>query len=284
MKILVIGSGGMAGHVVAMGLAQRGHRVLGMSRRSSAGTDIVGDATSEAMMDGLLSAGRYDAVVNCAGLLNSECDRDPERAVALNSLLPRYLQRKSIELAFHLVHISTDCVFSGDGTGPYSESSRVDGTSMYARTKALGEAVGPRTIVLRTSIVGPDTRRDGIGLLNWFMSMDGEVRGYTNAIWSGVTTDVLARAVESVAESRLNGLRHLTNGGGISKRDLLSLFNRELRGGSVRITDYPDFRNDKTLVTSHSDLGIKVPGYEEMVRGMALLVRSNRDLYPHYKL
>lgn len=283
-NVLVIGSSGMAGHVVSMHLQSRGYSVTGLSRTiSPAAVSITGDATNEEMMGAVLRNGRYDAVVNCAGMLNSDCDRDPEGAIRLNSVLPHFLNRVSAEVGFHLIHISTDCVFSGEGTGPYQENSRADGTSVYAKTKSLGEPKGGRTLVLRTSIVGPDTRRSGIGLLNWFMSQSGTIRGYSNAIWSGVSTITLARAVEQSIELGLTGLRHLTNGEGISKLELLGMFNSEMRGNSVAIQPFEGFRNDKTMFTVMRDHDYAVPSYHEMVREMAAWVFHNGELYPHYR-
>ena len=124
----------------------------------------------------------------------------------------------------------------------------------------------------------------GIGLLNWFMQQPGPVKGYTGAIWTGLTTLELAKAMEYEAGEDAAGLVNMVPEGSISKYDLLRLFNRELRGGSVEIVPDAGLQLDKTLVRTNFEPTYRPKPYPEQVREMAEWVRSHRDLYPHYEV
>ena len=130
--------------------------------------------------------------------------------------------------------MSTDCVFSGE-KGNYLESDFPDGKTFYDRTKALGELNDDKNITLRNSIVGPDIKASGIGLLSWFMKQSGTINGFTKAMWTGQTTVQLAKTMEYVAKERMGGLYNAVPHNSISKYELLKLFNKYLRDNSVTI-------------------------------------------------
>lgn len=157
------------------------------------------------------------------------------------------------------------------------------GRSMTARRPQASCATG-KNLTFRNSIVGPDTDPAGIGLLNWFMAQEGPVKGYANAIWTGLTTLELAKAMERAASEDVSGLVNMVPDGSISKLDLLRLFNGSLRGGSVEIVPDGGVRLDKTLVRTNLDCSFRPAGYAEQVAEMAEWIRSHRDLYPHYEL
>ena len=275
----------MAGHTISLYLKERGHRVVGFSRRGVPFLDdqVVGDARDEALLAETLSRGEFDVAVNCVGVLNQYAERDPEGAAYLNGGLPHVLARICEGTPTRVFHMSTDCVFAGN-TGPYTEDSAPDGESVYDRTKAAGELRDRKNLTFRNSIVGPDTDPDGIGLLNWFMRQAGPVKGYTGAIWTGLTTLELAKAMECAAREDVSGLVSMVPPGSISKFDLLRLFNDALRGGSVEIVPDDDVCLDKTLVRTNFDSAFRPKGYPEQVSEMASWVRGHRDLYPHYEL
>lgn len=179
--------------------------------------------------------------------------------------------------------MSTDCVFSG-ASGNYTEDSLRDGTTFYDRTKALGELEDDKNITLRNSIVGPDINPEGIGLLNWFMKQNGEIKGYTKAMWTGMTTLQLAKIMEKAAEEKAYGLYNMVPDCNISKFDLLGLFNKYLKGGKTKILPFDGFIADKTLIRTRFDFGMTVPDYETMVSEMAQWMFEHKDLYPHYDL
>ncbi len=188
-------------------------------------------------------------------------------AVSVNSLFPHILDEKSSVYDYKLIHISTDCVFSGY-KGEYIETSITDATTFYGRSKALGEINNSNNITIRTSIIGPEVRNNRIGLLNWFLNQRGEVRGYTNAIWTGVTTLQLSKSIIEIIDKDICGLIHLVNGGKISKYELLLLFKKYFKS-DVRIIPYEDFICDKSLVKTREDYNIDVPDYETMIKELA---------------
>ena len=121
-----------------------------------------------------------------------------------------------------LIHISTDCVFSGN-KGNYIETDYRDARDIYGLSKALGEIDNENDLTIRTSIIGPELKTNGEGLFHWFLSQKGNVYGYTDAIWGGVTTLEFAKAIDCAIEQRITGLINLTNKVPISKYELLKL-------------------------------------------------------------
>lgn len=283
MKFLVLGASGMAGHMVTARLREQGHKVVTIVRQSRDLTDeIVADARDLAAISSGMRSVAPDIVVNCIGILNRDAADNPGDAVLLNSYLPHFLAQE-LEAMGHgrLIHISTDCVFSGK-RGNYTEADPPDAEDIYGRSKALGEVVASPSLTLRTSIVGPDRDPGGIGLLNWFLQQSSPVAGFTDAIWGGVTTLVLARAVERAAHTNAEGLYHLTNSEKITKFDLLSLFNEAFLDGRIEIQPTAGSPVDKSIVSSRDDLGLDVPSYREQVQELADWARQHSEAYPHY--
>ncbi len=284
MRFLVLGASGMAGHLISLYLKERSHFVVGFSRRSVPFLDkqVVGDARDEALLAEAIAEGEFDVVVNCVGVLNKAAESNPDAAY-LNGQLPHTLARITENSRTRVFHMSTDCVFAGN-TGPYTEESVPDGESAYDRTKATGELRDGKNLTFRNSIVGPDINPRGIGLLNWFMAQSGPVKGFTGAIWTGLTTLELAKAMEHEAGEHATGLVNMVPDGSINKYDLLGLFNKELRGGAVEIVPDSGLQLDKTLVrTNYAPTYMPKP-YPDQVSEMAQWVRAHRGLYPHYEV
>lgn len=285
LKILVLGANGMAGHTISLYMAEQGHEVVGFARTKSkcCHNSIVGDAQDSALLRTVIKEGRFDAVINCIGVLNQFAQSDQAAAVYLNSYLPHFLAQVTEAMQTQVVHMSTDCVFSGR-TGSYAEDAFRDGETFYDRTKALGELDDQKNVTLRNSIVGPDINEQGIGLLNWFMLQQGALKGYTHAMWTGQTTLQLAKTMEAAIRQRVSGIYNMVPDRAISKYELLQLFNRFLRGGKLSIKPFDDFVCDKSLVRTRFDFHYDIPDYEEMVADMAAFMRKHAVLYPHYAL
>ncbi|MFJ7185212.1 SDR family oxidoreductase [Lysinibacillus xylanilyticus] len=282
MKFLVLGATGMAGHTISLYLCSQGHDVTTYSRTTfSYGKNITGDITDSNFLRSLLLDYDYDVVVNCIGVLNDACDTDREKSIYLNSYLPHAIVSLLKNRKTKLIHLSTDCVFSGK-TAPYHEKSLRDGETFYDRTKGLGEIESTQHLTFRNSIIGPDMKEDGIGLFNWFMKQHDTINGYTGAIWTGVTTLTLAKAIERAAIEGTTGLYHLVNNSSISKFDLLQLFNTHFKENKVVILPYQLVKIDKTLVNTRKDFSFTVPSYEEMILEMKNWIWQYKDLYPHY--
>lgn len=281
MKFLVLGCNGMAGHMVSMYLKEKDYEVTGFARRKSPYVNSVAGRAED--MDGFEEfIAKHDIVINCIGMLNNATEENKADAVWINSYFPHKLVKITEKRKTKIIHISTDCVFSGN-RGEYSEYDIRDGITFYDRSKAMGEIDDEKNVTIRTSIVGPDLRDNGSGLLNWFMQQD-EVDGYTKAIWTGQTTLQLAKTIEKVAKSNAYGIYNLVPDYSISKYDLLRLFNRYLRGNSVKIrpVDRPIY--DKSLKRTRYDLDYKVPAYEKMVEELGVWMREHRYMYPHYRI
>lgn len=282
MKILVLGAAGMAGHVVALYLQEQGFDVTAYTRRPFRYCkNILGDVTDTEEFKQILLKDYYDAVINCIGLLNQCAESDPAKAVFINSYLPHLIVNILKNRKTRFIQMSTDCVFAGN-TGPYFEDSFPDGGSYYDRTKALGEVNDDQNLTFRNSIVGPDINEKGIGLFHWFMRQEGPIKGYTNAIWTGVTTLTLAKAMECALKSDLTGLYNLVNNTSISKFDLLCLFNKYFRDNKVVIEPDDTLKLDKSLRNSRMDFNFVVPSYDEMVKEMKQWVDAHKELYPVY--
>lgn len=282
MKFLVLGATGMAGHTIAIYLCEQGHDVTTCSRTPFPyGNNRTGDVTDAHFLRSLLLDNDIDVVINCIGVLNDACEADPAQSVLLNSYLPHAIVSLLENQQTKLIHLSTDCVFSGK-SAPYYEKSIRDGETFYDRTKGLGEVNHNKHITFRNSIIGPDLKKDGIGLFNWFMQQKGPVFGYLGAIWTGVTTLTLAKAIERAAQEDLTGLYHLVNTTSISKHDLLHLFNKHFLNNSIKILPHQLVHVNKTLINTRNDFSFSVPSYEEMIIEMKEWVLQHKDLYPHY--
>ena len=271
----------MAGHLVTIYLKEKGHEVVGFARKQSGYVKtIVGDAFDTSLILESVTAGDFDVIVNCIGILNQFAENDKSAAVFLNAYLPHFLAKITSKTATRVFHISTDCVFSGKN-GPYTESSLPDGVTFYDRSKALGEIIDDKNLTMRCSIVGPDIKRNGIGLLNWFMQQTSEVNGYTCAKWTALQ---LAKTIEAAASVKICGLINMVPESNISKYELLRLFNHYLRHDEVVIRPVQGIVADKTLIRTNDDFNYKIPDYDVMLRDLAEWIKNHKSLYPHYNI
>lgn len=282
MKLLILGGTGMAGHTISIYLKEAGHDVTAFSRsKVSYCNNINGDISDFENLKKIINEGQYDAIINGIGILNQNAEDYKSNAVLLNSYLPHFLSDTTKEMKTRVVHMSTDCVFSGKAGG-YSETSFRDGETFYDRSKALGELENSKDLTFRNSIIGPDMSERGIGLFNWFMKQEGQIKGFTKAIWTGVTTLTLAKAMEQALNENLTGLYNLVNNETISKYELLKLFNKYMKDGQIEILPSDNLSLDKSLINNRTDFSFKVPSYEAMVAEMKEWIDNHKDLYPHY--
>lgn len=285
MKFLILGCNGMAGHIISLYLKEKGHDVTGFARlKSMFVPTLIGDATDTGLLRKSIMEGRYDAVINAIGLLNQFAENNKSAAAFLNSYLPHFLADITEGTSTQIIHMSTDCVFSGK-EGRYTEDSFPDGATFYDRSKALGELNDGKNLTLRNSIVGPDTKVSGIGLLNWFMQQPGPlVKGFTGAIWTGQTTLQLAMTMEAAVTERAHGLINAVPSESITKFELLKLFNKYLRAGKLEILPVEGICADKSLVRTNNTFNYIIPDYETMVLKMADWMKKHKSLYPHYNI
>ncbi len=270
MRVLVFGSEGMLGAALAAHLGSVGIAVLGttLSERGQVGVIPCVDIARPGDIERAFEEADADVAVNCAGIVKSECpSRDPDQVAAVNARAPHSMAEIARRRGARLVHISTDCVFSGR-QGSYCEDDPTDAEDLYGQTKAAGEILDREDwLTVRTSFIGRDPRRRR-GLLEWLLAQgDGAVPGFTRALWSGPSAPELARAIAlALATPALSGLYHVV-GPPVSKADLLEVLVREMGlGCQVLREDGPPL--DRTLDGSRfaAATGYASPGWAQMAR------------------
>ncbi len=283
MKILVLGAGGMAGHVVATQLREEGYVVDTLSANNTLDDNtFLVDVTKISELERILDRESYDAVINCIALLVQPSEDNKAAAVYLNSYLPHYLETYYEKSKTKVVHISTDDVFSGENH-PYLEDSPHDGRSFYGRSKALGELDNSKDVTFRTSIIGPALSAGASGLLSWFLRQDGEIFGYKNVTWNGITTIELAKCVHAAIVQDLTGIYNLVPAEGITKFDLLTLFKDTFDRQDITVSPSEGNNVDKSLVDSRKDLSRTIPDYPSMIMDMKTWMEDHPNLYEQYK-
>lgn len=286
MKVVVLGCSGMAGHVIFNMLSKEDYDVFGMSRTvmDTKRTKKI-DACDLSKLDMWLDRIRPDIVVNCIGILNEHAETYPDKAIMLNAYLPQWLARKYESNSTKIIHLSTDCVFSGM-KGHYKEEDFKDGNTIYDRSKALGEINNSKDLTFRMSIIGPDRNPKGIGLFNWFMKQEGKINGYSKVIWNGITTIALAQAINQAIKNSLTGLYHLVPDSFISKYELLCIFKDVFHREDITIQKDDIVKKDKTLLDTRKSFSYTLKTYPEMVREMKDWIEEHEVLYvnnPFYK-
>lgn len=260
MEILVLGGTGMLGHKMFPQLRKRFPETYCTIRGSirdaalehielfQAGNVCEGvDAADYASLERLLRERQPKVIVNCVGVVKQR--REAQKAlhsVRVNALLPHQLAETCSAWGGRLIHISTDCVFSGR-RGGYRETDVTDAEDLYGRTKALGETVAENALTLRTSIIGRELFHFQ-SLLEWFVAQDHtRVLGYQRAMYSGTTTSELAAVVGDIIKDhpRLTGLYQVT-GPTVSKCELLSLL-RDAYALDVEIIPDNEFFCDRSM-------------------------------------
>jgi dTDP-4-dehydrorhamnose reductase len=280
MRLLVLGANGMLGNAMIRVLSGTADlEVYGTLRCADAAGGFPAaiaerllagvDATDRDGLTAAVCRVRPDVVINCIGLVKQRVEaNEPLSAIPVNALLPHCLAQLCALLGARLVHISTDCVFSGR-QGLYRESDSADAEDLYGRSKYLGEVRDTHCITLRTSIIGHEpVRRQG--LIDWFLAQQGACRGYTRAVFSGLPTVVLARLVRDVIIRRkdLHGLYHIA-AAPISKYELLKLV-ADVYARDIELVPDASLVVDRSLNAERfrAATGYAPPGWPELVRIM----------------
>ncbi|KAA9013576.1 dTDP-4-dehydrorhamnose reductase family protein [Niallia endozanthoxylica] len=265
MKILILGGKGMAGHVITAYLKQKPeYHVQYTSRDQNDKDGIYLDVTDSTKLEEIIESLKPDITVNCIGILNDQASQNTKMAFQVNSLLPHQLVKLTERNNGKLIHISTDCVFLGT-KGEYTEKDIPDGTSFYAQSKQLGEIISDKHLTIRTSIIGPELKENGIGLFLWFMKQKGKIKGYEKVYWNGVTTLELAKAIETMIKHKITGLYHLGSENKISKHMLLKLIQKTFEKTDVEIVPDSEIVQDRSIKNTRTDFQYPIPPYEEML-------------------
>jgi len=280
MKILILGATGMLGHKL-MQVLSREHMVTGTVRRDTSvlvdhpvfsKMDILGNISADnlATIHVAIDKVNPDVIINCIGIVKQlPAAQDPLQSISINALFPHQLAQICRQKNIRLIHMSTDCVFSGR-KGYYSEKDSSDAEDLYGKTKYLGEVDYPGCLTLRTSIIGRELDTSH-GLIEWFMSQEGKkVPGYKNAVFSGLTTLALSEIITKIISDylRLSGVCQVASEP-ISKYDLLNLV-KNIYGMTVTIEPDEMVINDRSLNPKKfkNETNIKIPSWEYMIEQM----------------
>jgi dTDP-4-dehydrorhamnose reductase len=281
MKVLILGASGMLGSAMFKTLSKneslqvvaslRDHRKSSFFDDSLRANLIAGiDILDQDSLVQLLTNTRPDVVINCVGLIKQLGNaKDPLVALPLNAMFPHRLARLCALLGARVVHISTDCVFDGK-KGNYLESDLSNAEDLYGKSKYMGELHDyPHAVTLRTSIIGHELDSKH-SLVDWFLSQEGEVKGFSKAIFSGLPTVELAKVVEChvLPKPELSGLYHVA-AAPISKLDLLTLVAQEY-GKNIRIVPDSQLVIDRSLngIRFREASGYTAPAWPELIRLM----------------
>ena len=282
-KILVLGSTGMLGHQVVNYLKNFDDFTVDdiSYRKKFRESTVIVDAMSKSVLERIIVKLNPDFIINCIGIL-IRGEHDKEKSIYLNAYLPHQLKRIAKKINSKLIHISSDCVFSGL-KGQYKENDLKDGKGLYSQTKQLGEINDDTNLTIRTSFIGPELKNDGEGIFHWFMNQTRPIDGFKKSIWSGVTAIELAKAIKWAIENNITGLYHVTNNSIISKCDLLQLFKKSTKK-SIRIVAVDGKPVDKSFRDTRLLIDYEIPSYEIMINEMIDLIVSNRVLYSQYNV
>jgi len=282
-KVVILGSSGLIGHQVYLRLkARTDFEIYSMAhQRIMDSKTILLDARDENLLTQTIQEINPDVIVNCMGILIGEANKDPAHAIFLNAYIPHCLKDVADRLGAKLVHVSTDCVFSGK-KGAYIETDLKDADDIYGRSKGLGEVTSGPHLTLRTSVVGPELK-NGTELFHWFMRQQGTIPGYAEALWSGVTTLEFAKTVEWAIDNDIKGLYHVTNGIPINKYELLTLF-KKVTNKSIDIESVEGFITNKTLLDTRQELNDPITDYALMLYDMVSFMKTRPDLYSQYSV
>lgn len=277
-KILILGAAGMLGHTLFNLLGKNnGFEVYGTIRNPDSFIGRPSPGLKDRILSGV-DAGDFDTiiralkdvkpdvVINCIGIIKQlPSADDPLTAISINALLPHKIAAVCGSTGARMIHISTDCVFSGD-KGNYTEEDISDAIDLYGRTKFLGEVDYSHCITLRTSIIGHELKSK-YGLIEWFLAQQGKVRGFTNAIYSGFPTVEIACIIAGfvIPNPGLSGLYQVSSEP-VSKYDLLQLVAKEYKK-QIEIEPFSDFNSDRSLNSARfrRETGYTPPAWPELV-------------------
>jgi dTDP-4-dehydrorhamnose reductase len=281
-RILVIGNSGMVGHIVYLYLKDKGYTVDGISNIRKIDKDtIVIDVRDLTQLENFLSSQKYKVIINCSAILIKESETNKLDAIRINTLLPLFLEKRFLHTKTKLIHISTDGVFSGN-EGNYLKTDFTDSYTFYGRSKALGEIVNNKDLTIRSGLWGPDHWKRGVGVLNWFLKQEGQVYGFDNVFFNGVTSLEAAKFIESAIIGDYVGIYHLCANEMISKEALLCKIQKHFKKNNIIITAKGDYNSNHTLINKDDGVQYEQKNYDEMITELLTWIKKNNRIYPTY--
>ncbi|MCZ4294807.1 dTDP-4-dehydrorhamnose reductase family protein [Vibrio sinaloensis] len=280
MKVLIVGATGMLGYSLFSNLSDHdNYDVVGTVRNISGKENFFKDYSDNLIfgidisdfssLEDAIKSTNPDVVINCVGLIKQhDASKQHIDAIEINSLLPHKLAKVCDDITAKLIHFSTDCVFSGK-KGQYLETDLPDATDLYGKSKCLGEVNYGRHLTLRTSIIGHELN-SSISLVDWFLSQEQPVNGFTKAIFSGLPTCYIAHVLSDIIlpDKELSGLYQLSVEP-IDKYNLLSLVAKYY-DKNILLHKSEDLVIDRSLDSSllRNRTGYSVPNWDLLIKYM----------------
>lgn len=284
MKVLLFGSSGMAGHVISDWLSwNKNFQIINTSFLHAKKDSINIDVRNIDQLKNLIYKTEPDIIINCIGVLIKGAIQSPANAIFLNAYFPHLLHEVCIDMNTKIIHLSTDCVFSGK-KGNYSIEDEKDARDIYGMSKSLGELNNTKDLTIRTSIIGPELKENGEGLLHWFLTQKGTIKGYKKTIWSGITTLQLAKIIEYAIFDNLTGIIQPTNGEAISKYELLKIFKSSFNKNDIIIEAVDGKNINKSLIASPAFSKIIIPSYKGMCHELFTYMKTRKMIYSMYDI
>lgn len=280
-KILILGANGTLGHKLLQTGNKLKYPVYGTVRKFNPVLKKLGIFRKQLFcridiekdrgvkdLDKIITNEKFNTIVNCIGTIPQKT-KDPVKTIYCNSLFPHIIAKICSKNKSRLIHISTDCVFSGK-KGTYTENDEPNPIDLYGKSKELGEIYYGGHLTIRTSFIGREISGKKAGLFEWFLSQSGEINGFSKAIWSGLTTSFLSRVIYRLIQDfpDLKGLVHIANQP-IDKYSLLLLCKKSFNKDIIINKDY-EFKCNRSLKMSRvlKDK-INIPSYEKMIEELA---------------
>ncbi len=277
---MIIGSAGMLGHMVYNYLKSLNKYIVvnaSFPEKMNADSKLL-NVTNKTEIEDFIRSEKPDVLINCIGILLRGSEEDPSNAIYLNSYLPHQLSKILRANGGKLIHVSTDCIFTGD-KGEYIETDPKDARDTYGLSKALGEVENDHDLTMRTSIIGPELKEQGEGLFHWFMKQKGTISGFTKMLWGGVTTLELAKSIDAAIDQIITGLIHITNSQAISKFEMLTLFKEIWKIDHIDIMEVEGKVADKSLKSIRNDFDFQVSSYSEMLEDQYNWMKQHATTY-----
>lgn len=281
MKILIIGSSGMLGHVLTLYLIDRGYDVEDISATTKwkDNTKLI-NVNEEISIKTYLNNNKFDIVINCAALLVKESEKNKIGAIKLNSLFPHWLEDFYSTVSTQVIQVSTAGVYYGDKSF-YSEEARHDTVNFYGKTKSLGELNNSKDLTIRSDFFGPDMNESGVGLFNWAMSNNDKVNGYNKVFINGVTSLEFAKFVDYIINNPIAGTVNLHSKEIISKADLLRKIYSIMKK-DVQVIDNPSIERNTCVKSIRKDCFYIQKSYDQQLHELLQWISNHKELYGHY--
>nr|BCN19453.1 putative monosaccharide biosynthesis protein [Vibrio metoecus] len=279
MKVLVVGATGMLGYSIFSNLSESLSLDVYGTVRSVKNLEKFFPSTDKLIfnidvkdihtLEHAILSTKPDVVINCIGLIKQhDASKQYTEAIEINSLLPHKIAQLCDTIEARLVHFSTDCVFDGD-SGHYLESDLPTATDLYGKSKCLGEVDYGKHVTLRTSIIGHELK-SSVSLIDWFLSQEGSVKGFSKAVFSGLPTAYVAKILQDyvLPNQSLSGLYHLS----VDPIDKYSLISKvaHIYRKQIEIEKFEDFVIDRSLSSTkfRKETGFTPPNWDELIRFM----------------